>query len=142
MTEAQKFNWVPGWKYDTKDGRKVMCLAILDNGRAVMHDTTTDGLWIVDAEGKGELVGRACDIIAGPDAPEKKLEEAEQLMAVYEQEQHQDEHDHWQDGYRDAIRDAVEVLIQTSCGMERDRVAAVVRRLMELHATPWVEPPF
>jgi len=133
MTEEQTFNWVPGWKYTTHDDRKVTCLAILDNGRAVMHYPETDGLWIVLPSGKAEFASKFCNVVSGPDVPE----EEDRLIKGMQAEQ-----DAYDDGYRAAVMDSVEVLLENSSGMDRHAVAPVVRRLMQNFLTPPMEPPF
>ena len=133
MTEEQTFNWVPGWKYRVFDGRKAVCLAKMDNGRACMHDTDTDGVWVVDAGGKEVFAGKFCNITAAPDVPEEEDRLIKGMQA---------ERDAYDDGYRAAVMDSVEVLLENSSGMDRHAVAPVVRRLMQNFLTPPMEPPF
>jgi len=131
-------DWILGAKYRTMDSRTVKCIALLDTGRAVIHDPETDGLWIVDKEGKAVLASKFCDIVDGPDATAEDIEgpvqEPHRLEMILESKLA------WNDGYRTAIRNALEIVV----GHVGDRqvAAMLTRRLLIGYEHPMADPPF
>ena len=143
MTEKKEFEWIPGWKYDTFDGRKVACLAKMDAGRACIHDTNTDGLWIVDATGKSEFQSEFCDVVAGPDVPEDEddldqidadCEEFDRLSKEVEAEREQ-----WEYGHASGILDALESLLSFRENMQSDVLLAMIQKISKRKL---FDPPF
>jgi len=148
MTEPQQFDWIPGWQYDTRDGRKATCAIAMEDGWAVFFDRNLGTSWIVNPDGSSVMRAAIFDIVAGPDVPEDEAE----MVAEYDREQEEIERRQntaakaercaYNEGYRMATKDAAQVLIECCYGLDRSAVAFVVRRLMDNHLTPKVEPPF
>lgn len=150
MTEPQQFDWIPGWKYDTRDGRKVPCLISLESGQAVFMNENNGSAWIVNKDGRAALLAPPCDIVSGPDVPEDTVdysdEELERLCDEQEQFERklveEAEECAFNNGYRQATMDAVETAVNIIGGDKRCDVAQLVRSLFRGYLTPKVEPPF
>jgi hypothetical protein len=135
MTEPQQFDWVPGWKYTTHDDRKATCLAILDNGRAVMYHPETDGLWIVLSNGKAEFAAKFWNIIAGPDVPEEE-DDLEAINAECEeldrlQKDVFAEQDYWAYSHGQGILDALEAILSFRESMCSDVLLAMIQKVSQ-----------
>ena len=150
MTEPQQFDWIPGWKYDTRDGRKAICALAIEEGRAVVMSENISTAWIVGKDGRTVKDVASYDIVAGPDVPEDagdySDEELERLCDEQEQLERQlDEEAEecaFNNGYRQATMDAVETAVNIIGGDKRCDVAQLVRSLFRGYPIPTAEPPF
>ena len=64
MTEPQQFDWIPGWMYDTRYGRKAECVHVWEDGGALFVATDPDVAWSVRANGKCTGSETPDDIVA------------------------------------------------------------------------------
>ena len=153
MTEPQQFEWIPGWKYDTRDGRKAECAIAIEDGRAVFFDRNLGTSWIVKSDGRSVMCVAICDIVAGPDVPEDAVDYSDEDLERLCDEQEQlekklnDEADEvaecaFHNGYRQAMMDAAELAIGCIGKDKRCDVAQLVRSLFRGYLIPTAEPPF